>query len=623
MSIVDELAPGLFRIRDTCEVYVVAAPVPEGAERAEGAERTGIAVDFGSGAVLDHLADLGLDRLTHVLMTHHHRDQAQGLERAVAAGVEIHVPPVEQDLFAQVDRMWEGRQVIDDYNLREDRFSLLEPVPIDGLAREYLTETYGGVDVLALPTPGHTPGSVSYLVDTAAGLVAFTGDLIYAPGKVWSLAAGQWSYSETEGWAATVISCLQLEKQELDLLCPSHGEPMTEPRAALQALAASMQRYVDSRRPEPWDLRARLESPFEVITPHLLRNRSSLSYSYVLLSESGAALVFDFGFDMVTGLAAGGDRSSRRPWLASLPALKRDHGVTRVEVAIPTHYHDDHVAGMPMLRDVEGTEIWTPAHIAPVMAMPLHHDLPCTWFDPIPSDVVLQVGGAVRWREYSIVVHDLPGHTMFAAAYEVEVDGVKVLVTGDQQDCSWVPDERAETLNYQYRNRFRVEDFRKSAALYSRLRPDLMVSGHWLPRWVDDAYLDMLTRRGEEVVELHHALLPDELDLGADSILCRLTPYYSRVAPGEVVTLTAEVRNPFGRDVSTRIRPVTPYGWHGSGPVDRQVPAGGTERVEITMVPEGAPRRRVRVAVDVTIGDLRLGQHAEALLDVDVPGAGR
>jgi hypothetical protein len=35
--------------------------------------------------------------------------------------------------------------------------------------------------------------------------------------------------------------------------------------------------------------------------------------------------------------------------------------------------------------------------------------------------------------------------------------------------------------------------------------------------------------------------------------------------------------------------------------------------IEVTA---GAPQRRARLAVDVTIGDLRLGQHVEAVIDV-------
>src|SRR3712207_8117851 len=45
-----------------------------------------------------------------VLMTHHHRDQGQGLPLAVAAGIRIHVPPVERELFSHVDEMWRTRR---------------------------------------------------------------------------------------------------------------------------------------------------------------------------------------------------------------------------------------------------------------------------------------------------------------------------------------------------------------------------------------------------------------------------------------------------------------------------------------------------------------------------------
>src|SRR3954471_19405883 len=154
------LPSGVFRFRDTCNVYLLRTG------------RDAVLIDFGAGDVLDHLADYGVDRVTDVLVTHHHRDQVQGLARAAAAGIRIWVPPVERDLFDRVDEHWQARQLDNDYNTRDDRFSLLEPVPVTGTVAEYRTVRYGGVDVTTLPTPGHTVGSVSYLVQVGGRKLA-------------------------------------------------------------------------------------------------------------------------------------------------------------------------------------------------------------------------------------------------------------------------------------------------------------------------------------------------------------------------------------------------------------------------------------------------------------------
>lgn len=613
IDVVTEVARGVFRVADTCHVYVIVAP-----ERAADGARTGIAVDFGSGAVLDHLAQMGVDRLTDVLMTHHHRDQGQGLPRAVTAGIEIHVPPVEQELFADVEEMWRTRRVVNDYNLRQDTFSLLESVPVTSTVPEYRSGVYHGVRVEVHPTPGHTTGSVSYVVERDGRRLAFTGDLIHSPGKVWSLAATQWSYTENEGPAMTVLSCYLLQQERPSVLLPSHGEPMGDPHAALELLAKRMQEYVDQRRSYPWDLRTKLDQPYVALTEHLLLNRSSMSCSYVLLSDSGAALVIDYGYDMTTGLPAGGDRASRRPWLASLPALRRRHGVDRIEVALPTHYHDDHVAGLNLLRDVEGTEVWSPSNVAHVLADPGRENLPCQWYDPIPSDRVLPVGESFRWREYEITVHELPGHTLYAAAFEFEVDGVTVLVTGDQQEGLGVPGGRRDILNFQYRNRFRINDFRDSAALYRRVAPGLMVSGHWEPRWVDGPFLTMLADEAEELIDIHHQLLPLEaLDLGADGVLSRISPYLSRVAAGGELELEIDVRNPHGTAVTAHVEMVLPLGWRAQpAVVEVELSPGASHVLRTRVTVQDEPCRRARLAADVTIGQLRLGQHAEALVDV-------
>jgi glyoxylase-like metal-dependent hydrolase (beta-lactamase superfamily II) len=556
-------------------------------------------------------------------MTHHHRDQGQGLPRAAAAGIRIHVPPVERDLFADVDEMWHSRPLYNDYNLRQDKFSLLESVPVHDVVPEYRRRAYEGTTVEVLPTPGHTTGSVSYLIERDGRRLAFTGDLVYAPGKVWSLAATQWTFTENEGPAMTVLSCYQLMERDLDLLLPSHGEPMDDPRHALELLARRMSEYVDSRRLYPWDLRDRLDNPFTPLTEHLLLNRTSHSCSYVLLSDTGAALVIDYGYDMTTGLPAGADRASRRPWLASLPALRRNHGVTAVEVALPTHYHDDHVAGMNLLRDVEGTQIWAPDNVAGVLEAPMNQDLPCTWYDPVPVDRRLPLGESFRWQEYEIMVHDLPGHTLYAAAYEFVVDGVKVLATSDQQVGTGASGGPRELLNYQYRNRFRIGDYQASAELYRRVAPQLMISGHWPPRWVTDDYLDLLTHEGEEQVRLHRELLPlDELEFGADGVLARIAPYYRRTQTGTVARFLIEVVNPRRAVEKAVVRLVLPIGWVAVPDVAAiSLPPLGRGVIEVEVTVGGPGRRRARVAVDVSIGGLHLGEHAEALVDVTGTGS--
>jgi len=600
-----QVAPDVFRFADTVNVHVIRSG------------REAIAIDFGSGDILDHLGEFGVDRLTDVLLTHHHRDVTQGLARARASGARIWAPATERDLIAAADEHWQMRPLDNIYDLREDRFTILDDVPVDGPVREYVPTTVGGVEVLAIPTPGHTPGSVSYLVDRGGRRLAFTGDLIAGPGKMWSLAATQWTYTGIEGLGATILSGLDVLDQQPDVLLPAHGAPIEDPGPAIRLLINRLQALIDLRSPE-WQLEHLRALPYLEISRHLLRNRTSVSNSYVLVSETGSALVLDYGYDFTAGLPAGTDRSARRPWLETIPALKRDHGVDRVEVALPTHYHDDHVAGFNLLRDVEGTEIWAADNMVDLLQEPRRFDLPCLWYDPIPVDRPIPYGRPIKWHEYELTLHPLPGHTLFAAAIEVEVDGQRVVATGDQQDGRWVAGERPEILNYQYRNGFRFDDFIDSAELYRRLRPDLLISGHWLPRPVTDEYLDHLLEVGREVARLHRELLPlDEVDFGAGGFGARIEPYQSWVCPGETLDAEVTVRNPFGRTGEADIAMVVPRGWSAQ-PAVRQVDlvARGEAVVPFRVRVGATPTRRARIAVDLTVAGVRFGQQAEALVTV-------
>jgi len=577
--------PGVVLVRDTCNVYVLRSG------------REALVVDWGSGSVLDVLGELGIERVSDVLITHHHRDQVQGLQRAADAGIRIWVPPVERELIDRIDRHWIARPLDNDYDLRQDRFSLLDPVAVTGTVAEYRLQRYGAFDVYTLPTPGHTVGSVTFLVDVDGRRLAFTGDLLYDRGRVWSLAATQWTYTGTEGQIATSISCALLAARDPDVVLPSHGTPIREPRAAFELLRERLAELIALRREDAWGFDEWFRNPWQELSPHLLRSRASMATSYALLSDSGRVLLIDWGYDLWTGSPLGADRAARRPLLGTLDGLD-------VEVVVPTHYHDDHVAGINLLRDVTGAEAWIAENFAPVLREPHRFDLPCLWYDAVPADRVLPLEQPFRWREYELTPYPLPGHTLYAVAIGFEVDGRRVLATGDQQGSA--PEL---VLNYQYRNRFRIDDYVASAELYARLRPDLLIGGHWAPQEVDDELLQRLRDDGARVAELHRSLLPlEDADFGAEGFAARIEPYRSEVSAGEVFELAVSVAAG-----PAAVELVVPAGWTVE-PARAELAQPGVARFRLTA--GAGPAARVRVAADVTVDGRRFGQQAEALVDV-------
>jgi glyoxylase-like metal-dependent hydrolase (beta-lactamase superfamily II) len=563
--------------RDTCNVYVLRS----------GAEA--VLVDFGDGDVLDHLGALGIERVTDVLLTHHHRDSLGGLRRAVEAGIRVWAPPFDAELIADASGHWLRRPIDIDYDLREDRFSLLESVPIMGTVAEYRKSRVGALDVFTLPTPGHTPGSATYLVELDERRLAFSGDLVQGDGKVWSLAATQWSYSGVEGQESTIVSCATLARHEPDLLLPAHGDPIEDVQGALSGLRARLGELVALRLGQASGVEARLADPFDEITPHFVRNRTTFASTYLLRSETGAALGIDFGYDMATW---------RRPLLWSVDGVD-------VEAVVVTHFHDDHVAGLNLIRDVKGTQIWAAEHIVPVLEDPRRFDLPCLWPDPIPVDRALPLETPIAWHEYELTLYPLPGHTFFACAIAFEVDGLRVVATGDQYTPTG--------LNYQYRNRFDRHDFIQTGELMRKLRPDLVIGGHFFPHKVTDEYLDSLVAQAQRVAELHDELLPEE-SFGEDAFGARIEPYRSTVPAAGATSFDVTVRNPFARRETATVRLVVPDGWTATPEtheVDLDAKAESVVTFEV-VVGEASGR----IAADLTVGETRFGQQAEALVSV-------
>ncbi|MBS4205208.1 MBL fold metallo-hydrolase [Lederbergia citrea] len=595
-----QISQNLFLYEDTCNVYVIRSG------------DQGILIDFGAGDVMAHLSSIGVNQVTDILMTHHHRDQAQGLDAAVKKDIRIWVPHTEQNLFHSVNEHWKAREIDNNYNMRQDRFSLLQSVSLYGTLKDYSTHHLNGIKFTILPTPGHTIGSITILAEIDGMNVAFTGDLIYAPGKVWSMSATQWSYNGGEGIALSVLSLLDLKDRDIDILLPSHGQAMIRPIEAIDLLIDRFTELMKERKQNPRLFHLK-EKPYKQITPHLLQNQTSMANSYVLLSNTGKALLIDFGYDFIGGMAAGADRASRRPWLYTLNKLKEDFNVENIDVVIPTHYHDDHVAGMNILRDVEGTQVWCPINFSNILEEPKKYNLPCLWYDPIKVDKTLPLNKKIRWEEYEFTLYEQPGHTLYAVAIAFEVDGKRVLAIGDQYQGD------GDEYNYVYGNEFRINDYIDSADLYKSLKPDLLISGHWDPVQVTEGYLQKIAEKGKNLEELHRDLLPLEtIDFGANGFGATIEPYQSIVEAGESFSITVEIKNPFQDEHMVTGTIITPNDWQiENNKYGEKVAGNMTANFTATItVPKGVIAFRERITVDITVGNQHFGQHAEALVSI-------
>ena len=99
------------------------------------------------------------------------------------------------------------------------------------------------------------------------------------------------------------------------MLLPAHGPVVDDPQASLAAVRERVGELFRLRLEEPWDLDDMVARPWAPVTPHFLRNRASFANSYALVSETGAALLIDFGYDVTTGLVPTTVREARRALL--------------------------------------------------------------------------------------------------------------------------------------------------------------------------------------------------------------------------------------------------------------------------------------------------------------------
>jgi uncharacterized membrane protein len=111
--------------------------------------------------------------------------------------------------------------------------------------------------------------------------------------------------------------------------------------------------------------------------------------------------------------------------------------------------------------------------------------------------------------------------------------------------------------------------------------------------------------------------VPAEVNFALDPNFATLYPYRSPAQPGDRLALELRVTNHGVQDASARASLVLPAGWSvSSGEETARIAAGESAAVRFVVeIPSDARGRHVLCA-ELTLGERRFGQIAEALVDV-------
>jgi len=608
-----QISPNLYLLRDTCNVYVL-----KDKDRA-------LLIDFGSGHVLTQLGQMGVTRVDAILHTHHHRDQCQGDARAVARGIPIHVPAHERHLFEDAENFWRNRRVNHLYAVRNDFLTVTRDLPVAGALRDYEEFRWGPYAFLIYPTPGHTVGSISLVGPVDGKKVAFTGDLIHSPGKVITLYDLQYQYATSDGVDCAIWSLTKIPELGVELVCPSHGEPMNNPAEGLKDLVGKLKGWYQSYRFGGQGGGLTVENKSHAVSPHLICAPQATSTFYAIISDSGKALFVDYGaasgnfINAFTNAVSVQDRI--RFVEHTIPELRARYGLKSIDVVIPSHMHDDHINGFSHLTRRFGTKVWCYENMVDVLQNPRGYNLGCILPEPIKVDRSFRHGETFKWEEFEFTIHHSPGHTEYQMAMFVNLDGKRVAFTGDNFFPFGPPGPGHLLHNVIFRNWVENDSHLKSIRTIMEHEPTLVAPGHGGPYVAGKEDWEDLERRLEKQQQYFSAVIADpDSNFGLNPSWIRLYPYQLLAKVGTSSTLELRVRNYRAKPMQLEVELELPVGWKASPEtLSLTVPPNQDGVGSFTLsIPKNWNRAKPRVAVaaDVVADGEYLGEIAEGVVDL-------
>lgn len=617
MSSWERIEDGVYRFQDSCHVYAVQGPTGT------------VLINAGTGLAADHLDEVAQGRPVTLLLTHHFRDHTDGAIRLHNKGVTVIGPYWDQEYLLDPQQHFRERQNWNSYDNRWDRFAPVRALPVTGWMMDYETREIAGLTWEVIPTPGLTNGASSYVVTLGARRLGFVGEVICGGGKTTRLAPLQYNYNDFTGALNLYHAANRLRDAGADRLFPSLGDAVDHPAQAIETFKANLRRLNEIQLGVSNAMKDPDEDDIEEVLPHLYRSKYAVAETHFVISDTGKALSIDYGYNTSVYFSPGKQHlSNRRSFPHGIRGLRKRFGIDRIDTVLVSHFHDDHINGIPLLQRVHGSEVWAGRQFSDLLEHPAVYDRPCLWHEPITVSNHIPNGETVYWENIPITLYPMSGHTRFATLLCLEIDDTRVVHTGDQIFFSgdggmgFKPGAQLFT-NHVYKNGLDLGCYKQTLEDLRRFQPDLVLTGHTRPYRTSPEWYEAIEKGARAFDDVHRTLMllnDDGVHFGAESQGGKLKPYRAHALTGGPVEFEGWVLNPFPTTQTARITMIGPPEWQGDS-YDLILGPREQKDIRITITPPaGTQWRRQPVGLDLTVGDRPFGQVAEALVTVGLPG---
>jgi hypothetical protein len=293
--------------------------------------------------------------------------------------------------------------------------------------------------------------------------------------------------------------------------------------------------------------------------------------------------------------------------------------IVKIDFLIPTHYHDDHVAGIPLLQEIMGIRVYALENMVDVLENPIHYRLGCLIDQPIRVDKILKDGEILKWDNYNFQIFHFPGQTEYHMGLFGEIDGKQIFFVGDSLTQRSLVD-RDTNINCMNLCRLGTNNgYMKCADILLNCNPEYLAISHYGIIKINKHLL----KKFKEFVSDYEPLISDivaqeNANIGFDPNWISFKPIRVISKPGKRFITNLLVRNYLNKKSTISFKVDLPAKWQAK-PLEKSISINPSTSIKIPisiMIPKDEkPRGRTIITADVIWNNKKIGPFPDLMID--------